>query len=61
MLKWKAKGIKKMISKTLISLVFLALFTLAGGFIALAVWDVPVEQKTIEKPVDTGRYLEKAP
>jgi hypothetical protein len=49
----------EMISKLLISLAFLVLITAVGGFIVLAVWDVPVLQKTVEKPIDTSRFLEK--
>jgi len=30
-----------------------------GGFAVLAVWDIPVAQKTVEKPVDVSRFLEK--
>lgn len=50
-----------MISKLLISLVLLAFITAAGGFIVLSVWDVPVEQKTVEQPIDTSKFLEKKP
>jgi hypothetical protein len=55
----KQRGVNKMISKLLISLVFLVLVTAVGGFVLLAVWDVPVLQKTVEKPIDTSRFLEK--
>ncbi len=48
-----------MISKLLISLVFLTFVIAVGGFIVLAVWNVPVAQKAVEKPVDTSRFLEK--
>ena len=48
-----------MISKLLISLAFLVLVTAVGGVVLLAVWDVPVLQKTVEKPIDTSRFLEK--
>jgi len=48
-----------MITRIVISLVLLACITVAGGFIVLAVWDVPVTQKTVEQPVDTSKFLEK--
>lgn len=49
-----------MIYKLLISLVFIAVLAGIGGFIALSVWDVPVEQKTVEKSVDSSKLLEKS-
>ena len=48
-----------MLSRLLISLVFLVLITAAGGFVVLTVWDVPVAKKAVEKPIDTSRFLEK--
>lgn len=48
-----------MISKLLISLVFLVFISTVGVFVALAVWDVPVAQKVVEKPVDTTKFLQK--
>jgi len=48
-----------MLPKLLISLVGLMIVIVLGGFIVLAVWDVPVAQKAVEKPVDTSRFLEK--
>lgn len=48
-----------MLSKLFISFVFLAILITAGGFIALAVWDVPVAQKTVEKTLDNAQFLEK--
>lgn len=48
-----------MISKVLISLAFFVLVTAVGGFVVLAVWDVPVLQETVEKPIDASRFLEK--
>jgi len=50
-----------MISKLLISLVFVVFILAAGTFVMLAAWDVPVAQKVVEKPVDTSRFLEKKP
>jgi len=48
-----------MIQKLLISLLLLVFIIVAGGFVVLAVWDVPIAKKEIEKPVDTSRVLEK--
>jgi len=48
-----------MVQKLLISSILLALVLIAGGFVVLAVWDVPVAKKGIEKPVDTSKYLQK--
>jgi hypothetical protein len=48
-----------MISRLLISLGVLVLFIVAGSFVVFAVWDVPVEQKEIEKPIDNSKFLEK--
>jgi hypothetical protein len=48
-----------MVQKLLISIMLLAFVVVAGGFIALAVWDVPVAKKGIEKTVDTSKYLQK--
>lgn len=55
----KMRDKELMISKLLVSLVFLALFLTVGGFVVLAVWDVPVAQKVVEKPVDSSPFLEK--
>lgn len=41
-----------MIQKAIISLGLLAGLILVGGFVVLAVWDVPVVKKEIGKPVD---------
>lgn len=48
-----------MISRLLFSFVILSLLTVAGGFIVLAVWDVPVKQELVEKPVNTSEFLGK--
>ena len=48
-----------MVQKLLISLMLLAFVVAAGGFVVLAVWDVPVAKKVIEKTVDTSKYLQK--
>jgi hypothetical protein len=50
-----------MVQKLLISTILLAFVLAAGGFVVLAVWDVPVVKKGIEKPVDASRYLQKKP
>jgi len=46
-----------MISKTLSFLVFLAFISAAGGYVLLTVWDMPIKQKMIEKPIDTSGLL----
>jgi len=48
-----------MLSRLLISLTLLTLVLAVSGFVVLAVWDVPVAQKVVEKPVDITRYVEK--
>jgi len=48
-----------MMQKLLISLVLLSFLVVTTGFVVIAVWDVPVTKKEIEKPVDTSRLLEK--
>jgi hypothetical protein len=48
-----------MIHKLLLSLVLLTFIIAVGGFAVLAIWDVPVAQKVVEKPVNTSKYLEK--
>ena len=62
---WKQKSTTNkrrlyMISKLILALVFVALFSLAGGFVALAAWDVPVTQTPVEKVIDNSRFLEKS-
>ncbi len=53
------RRLEPMVQKLLISFTLLALVTIAGGFVVLAVWDVPVAKKGIEKPVDTSKFLQK--
>ncbi len=48
-----------MISKLLSSLVLLAFITSGVGFLVLAVWDVPVAQEVVEKPIDTSAFLKR--
>jgi hypothetical protein len=48
-----------MVQKLLISLMLLAFVVTVGGFVVLAVWNVPVSEKKIEKTVDTSKYLQK--
>lgn len=49
-----------MISRLILALVFVALVSLAGGFVALAAWDVPVKQVPVEKALDNTQFLEKS-
>jgi len=49
-----------MVQKLLISFMLLAFVLAAGGFVVLAIWDVPMTKKGIEKPVDTSKYLKKS-
>ena len=46
-----------MIAKMLMGLVFLVVFVAIGGFVVLAIWDMPVEQTTVEKTLDHNRFL----
>ena len=48
-----------MMQKLLISVSLLAFITVAVGFAVLAVWDVPVAKKEIEKPIDNSSFLKK--
>lgn len=48
-----------MLSKLITSLLLLSLLAAAGGFAVLAVWDVPVAQTTVEKTLDSSRFLQK--
>lgn len=49
-----------MISKLVMALVFVALFSIAVGFVVLAAWDVPVNQTPVEKALDNSSFLEKS-
>jgi len=49
-----------MLSKFVFALMFLAFVFIAGGFVALAAWDVPVQQAPVEKTLDTAHFLEKS-
>ena len=48
-----------MLSKLITALVVMALVFVAGGFVVLASWDVPVKQTPVEKALDTSKFLEK--
>jgi len=50
-----------MLQKIIIALSLIIFAILAVGFVVLAVWDIPVAQKQIEKPVDTSPFLNKKP
>jgi len=50
-----------MIQKLLISFVLLAFVIVASGFVVLAVWDIPIAKKKVEKPIDPSRLLQKKP
>ena len=56
---FRAGEIKIMISKLLSSLVLLAFITSGVGFLILAVWDVPVAQEVVEKPINTSAFLNR--
>ena len=49
-----------MVQKLLISLMLLTFVLIASGFVVLAIWDVPMAKKGIEKTVDTSKYLKKS-
>ena len=46
-----------MISRLIMALMFVALVAVAGGFVALAAWDVSVSQTPVEKTLDAALYL----
>ena len=46
-----------MTSKLIVSFVFLAVLLAVGGFIALGIWDLPIAQQEIEKPVTVSGVL----
>lgn len=48
-------------SRLITALVFLGVVFIAGGFVVLAVWDVPVAQTAVEKPLDNSKFLTKNP
>ena len=48
-----------MMTKLIISLVFLAMIVAAGGFAVLAAWDVPVAQTQVEKTLDNSAFVQK--
>jgi len=48
-----------MVQKLLISTMLLVAVIVVGGFAVLAIWDVPVAKKEIEKPIDASKYLQK--
>lgn len=49
-----------MMSKLVMALVFVAFVAVAGGFVALAAWDVPVAQTPVEKTLDASHFLQKS-
>lgn len=49
-----------MLRKLLVSITFLGLIAAAGGLVVLAFWDVPVPQQSIEKPLETSKFLKKS-
>lgn len=51
------KDIGTMTSKLIVSFVFLAALLAIGGFIALGIWDLPIAQQEIEKPVTVSGVL----
>lgn len=49
-----------MLSRLIMALVFMGIIAVAGGFVALAAWDVPVSQTPVEKALDSAHYLDKS-
>lgn len=49
-----------MMSKLVMALVFVAFLAVSGGFVALAAWDVPVEQAPVVKTLDNSHFLQKS-
>ncbi len=45
-------------SRWLIVLICVLVLMVVGAFIALAVWNIPVIQQTVEKPVEVEKLLE---
>ena len=50
-----------MLSKLVTALLVVIFVGVAGGFVVLASWDVPVKQMPVEKTLDTSHFLEKTP
>lgn len=48
-----------MISKTLKLLTILVLVSTVGGIAVLSVWDIPVEQASVEKKIEISEFLDK--
>jgi hypothetical protein len=48
-----------MLSRLITALLVVVLVGVAGGFVVLASWDVPVKQTPVEKPLDNSHFLEK--
>ena len=44
-------------SKLIVTLVFLAFISAAGGFVVLSFWDVPVTGTPVEKTLDSSKFL----
>lgn len=49
-----------MISKLITALFLLVVVVSAVGFVALAAWDVPVNQAPVEKALENSRFLSKS-
>lgn len=49
-----------MISKLLLALLVVMSVGIAGGFVVLASWDVPVKQTPVQKALDNSSFLEKS-
>lgn len=45
-----------MIARLLITLIFIVMLIVAGGFAVLAAWDVPVKQEPVEKILDSSKF-----
>jgi hypothetical protein len=48
-----------MLSKLVTALLVMMIIGVAGGFVVLASWDVPVRQTPVEKTLDNSHFLEK--
>jgi hypothetical protein len=48
-----------MLSKLITALLVVVFIGVAGGFMVLASWDVPVKQTPVEKALDNSHFLEK--
>lgn len=54
-------GDTRLMSRIIKALILLTFICITGGFVALALWDVPVKETPVEKTLDNSGFLAKAP